>query len=119
MRREYRYLVAALALWVFSQQARALAAPDAGGVAQTSNAAAAADSAEKIQLGESAVELTGPWRFHIGDDMAWTQPGFDDSTWETMDSSCTARLKRRSARLDRSRARGLLGLRMVSAKGRR
>ena len=38
-----------------------------------------------VQLGDSAVELTGPWRFHVGDDMAWAQTGFDDSTWETMD----------------------------------
>src|ERR1035438_8120636 len=26
-------------------------------------------------------ELSGPWRFHVGDDPAWAIPGFDDSGW--------------------------------------
>ncbi len=38
-----------------------------------------------IMLGNATVELTGPWRFHIGDNPAWAQPGFDDSSWSTMD----------------------------------
>ena len=38
-----------------------------------------------INLGESSVALDGPWKFHIGDDMAWSQAGFDDSRWGTMD----------------------------------
>lgn len=25
--------------------------------------------------------ITAPWRFHTGDDPAWTAPGFDDSQW--------------------------------------
>ena len=28
--------------------------------------------------------LTGPWRFHPGDNAAWSQPGFDDSEWKTV-----------------------------------
>ncbi len=38
-----------------------------------------------IRLGNSTVELTGPWKFHTGDDMAWVDPSFDDSAWSTMD----------------------------------
>jgi hypothetical protein len=38
-----------------------------------------------IKLGESSVKLNGPWKFHTGDDMAWAQPTFDDSTWDTVD----------------------------------
>lgn len=30
------------------------------------------------------VDLTGPgWRFRTGDDLAWADPGFDDSGWES------------------------------------
>ena len=38
-----------------------------------------------MKLGESAVELAGPWKFHVGDDPAWAQPNFDDSRWEDVD----------------------------------
>ncbi|MGB9417419.1 MAG: PP2C family protein-serine/threonine phosphatase [Acidobacteriaceae bacterium] len=41
--------------------------------------------AQVVTLGNSTVELTGPWKFHTGDDMAWAHPGFDDSAWSTMD----------------------------------
>jgi len=36
-------------------------------------------------LGDGTVELSGLWKFHMGDDMAWAQPDFDDSSWGTMD----------------------------------
>ncbi len=39
----------------------------------------------QVVLGHSAVELTGPWKFHTGDDMRWADPNFDDSGWGTMD----------------------------------
>ena len=39
----------------------------------------------QVRLGESSVELAGPWQFHTGDDMAWAQTEFDDSGWDTMD----------------------------------
>lgn len=29
--------------------------------------------------------LDGSWRFHIGDDPRWADPGTDDSRWETLD----------------------------------
>jgi hypothetical protein len=31
------------------------------------------------------VELAGPWKFRTGDNMAWSQTTFDDSSWGTMD----------------------------------
>jgi hypothetical protein len=38
-----------------------------------------------ILLGSATADLTGPWRFHTGDNPAWAQPDFDDSAWSTMD----------------------------------
>lgn len=35
-------------------------------------------------LGKGTVALSGPWRFHTGDDPAWAQPGFNDSGWERL-----------------------------------
>lgn len=43
-----------------------------------------------ISLGESAVNLNGPWRFRIGDNLAWSNPDFDDSSWETVDLTAPA-----------------------------
>jgi hypothetical protein len=54
-----------------------------------SHAASAAVTAPaapfSVNLGESSVALDGPWKFRTGDDMAWSQAGYDDSTWGTMD----------------------------------
>jgi serine phosphatase RsbU (regulator of sigma subunit) len=36
-------------------------------------------------VGQSAVALSGPWKFHIGDDPRWADPDFDDSNWEPYD----------------------------------
>src|SRR6476659_5680277 len=33
------------------------------------------------KLGESSVELVGPWKFRTGDNPAWSEPDFDDSNW--------------------------------------
>src|SRR5438105_207334 len=38
-----------------------------------------------VNLGESSAVLTGPWKFHTGDDLRWSLPGFDDSNWSDMD----------------------------------
>ncbi len=46
---------------------------------------ASAHAQTQVVLGNSAVELTGPWKFHTGDDMRWADPNFDDSDWGTMD----------------------------------
>jgi hypothetical protein len=35
--------------------------------------------------GRSVVPLTGPWKFHIGDDLQWADPNFDDSQWQLYD----------------------------------
>ena len=39
---------------------------------------------QKVDLKNDRVAmtvLTGPWRFHAGDDRAWANPAFDDSGW--------------------------------------
>jgi hypothetical protein len=46
---------------------------------------AAQEATPHFKLGDSAVELGGLWKFHVGDDMAWSQPDFNDSAWGTMD----------------------------------
>ena len=38
-------------------------------------------------LGRGTVALDGQWQFHLGDDLAWASPGFDDSHWEQIDIS--------------------------------
>ena len=43
------------------------------------------DRTVHVKLGDSAIDLAGPWKFHIGDDTAWAQPGFNDSSWEDVD----------------------------------
>jgi hypothetical protein len=35
--------------------------------------------------GQRNTPLDGPWQFHVGDDISWADPGFDDSDWEHMD----------------------------------
>ena len=53
--------------------------------------AAPAAPAQVVALGNSAVALTGPWKFSPGDSPwvngspVWAQPGFDDAHWATMD----------------------------------
>jgi signal transduction histidine kinase/DNA-binding response OmpR family regulator len=45
-------------------------------------AASAGASAETLEVppGE-ALPLAGQWRFNVGDDLAWAEPGFDDAGW--------------------------------------
>jgi hypothetical protein len=35
-------------------------------------------------LGKGIVPLDGLWQFHLGDDLAWADPAFDDSHWEQL-----------------------------------
>jgi Stage II sporulation protein E (SpoIIE) len=49
------------------------------------NNAAPAESDVQVTLGESSVALAGPWKFHVGDDPAWAQTDFNDSSWEDVD----------------------------------
>jgi hypothetical protein len=57
------------------------------------NDGAHAQPAAPISFGKSVVPLNGPWKFQIGDSPSdprtgeplWSEPGFDDSHWETVD----------------------------------
>jgi hypothetical protein len=55
-------------------------------VAQEGSAATIAASADvsRVTLGDSAVELSGPWKFHTGDNPEWAKADFDDSGWSKM-----------------------------------
>src|ERR1700741_414206 len=44
-------------------------------------------SQEIQSLGRGEVPLDGPWQFHLGDDLAWQSPSYDDSNWESIDPS--------------------------------
>lgn len=54
------------------------------------DAAAAQTRAVSVDLNEAVATLTGPWRFHVGDDTRWAQAACDDSDWESMDLSAPA-----------------------------
>ena len=55
--------------------------------------AAPSANTPQINVGRAIVRLYGPWKFQIGDSPAdpstgaplWAAPGFDDSSWETVD----------------------------------
>lgn len=47
--------------------------------------ASAAGATTTITLGRSTVSLTGPWKFHTGDNLRWADSGYDDSSWESVD----------------------------------
>ena len=38
-----------------------------------------------VKLGDSSAVLSGPWKFHTGDDPSWSKADFDDSTWSSID----------------------------------
>ena len=57
-----------------------LSAPAQSGIAENKTA-----PIHRIEaLGNSTVPLGGKWQFHLGDNMAWTKPEFDDSGWEQL-----------------------------------
>ncbi|MGA7157401.1 MAG: hypothetical protein WBY53_11160 [Acidobacteriaceae bacterium] len=39
---------------------------------------------QSIMFGQATARLDGPWRFHAGDNPAWSTTGFDDSKWENV-----------------------------------
>jgi len=50
------------------------------------SAHAATDIVGEVSMfGKGAVPLDGPWKFRLGDNSAWADPGFDDSEWETVE----------------------------------
>ena len=61
--------------------------------APTSTSSAARGKVTEIHLGDSVAALNGPWKFRIGDsptdpatgNVLWSEAGFDDSDWETVD----------------------------------
>jgi hypothetical protein len=38
-----------------------------------------------VALGQSVIALYGPWKFRVGDNPRWADPGYDDSQWEAVD----------------------------------
>ena len=62
------------------------AAPSPAASAPASTAPAAAPP----PVLRAIVRLDGPWRFAIGDDPRWADPGYDDSAWPTIDVSQAA-----------------------------
>lgn len=53
-------------------------------------AAAMQTPAVVVDQNEAMLTLTGPWRFHVGDNPGWANPALDDSAWELMDLSAPA-----------------------------
>jgi hypothetical protein len=45
--------------------------------------AQSAGSSQSIQFPAAPVPLVEGWRTHAGDNLAWAQPGFDDSNWKS------------------------------------
>jgi len=70
-----------LLLSVVPTRAHAQPAPGQDG----KSAATPSDAIVPVTLGQSSAELAGPWKFHIGDDIAWAKSDFDDSGWDSMD----------------------------------
>ncbi|MGA7521241.1 MAG: SpoIIE family protein phosphatase [Acidobacteriaceae bacterium] len=52
------------------------------GQSSASTPASRPEPAVPVTLGHSVVALTGPWKFHIGDNPQWADPGLDDSGWQ-------------------------------------
>lgn len=46
-----------------------------------------ADQGIPVRIGSSVKVLTGPWKFHPGDNPAWADPKLDDSQWNSLDLS--------------------------------
>jgi hypothetical protein len=40
-------------------------------------------------LGTGTAPIGGAWQFHLGDDLNWAQPSFDDAGWETIRTNDT------------------------------
>jgi hypothetical protein len=75
-----------LRMWMAWMLLFGLTAGAQGQVDATSDAKSeAAAGTMQVTLGQAATELTGPWRFHTGDNMGWAATDFDDSSWGLMD----------------------------------
>lgn len=40
-------------------------------------------------IGQGIVPIDGDWQFHLGDDLRWAQPSFNDSRWTTIQTNQT------------------------------
>ncbi len=76
-------------LFLCAMHSRAYAESPNNQTAQDKTAPTA--SAVQVKLGESSTQLGGPWRFHTGDNLAWAQPDFNDSAWDSMDLTVAPR----------------------------
>ena len=74
-------LIAAACLLVLPLSALA----DTPSAPQSATSTPVSNWAQQVTLGASSVELTGPWKFHKGDNMNWAQPDYNDSGWASMD----------------------------------
>jgi hypothetical protein len=74
-----KFLLLALSIWFSVSTLMAQGAPASAGSTHSG------DAAVPVALGQSVVALYGPWKFHVGDNPQWADPGFDDSHWETVD----------------------------------
>ncbi len=90
-------LILLMMVWAVTPGANAASATDQGATVSTTPAATGSTAQAvtaspkpvappaQITLGESSIDLTGPWKFHTGDNMAWAQADFDDSAWGKID----------------------------------
>lgn len=60
------------------------------GLAWTASAPLKPVDSPSIALGKASARLNVGWRFHAGDDRAWSDPRFDDSGWERVDLTAPA-----------------------------
>jgi sigma-B regulation protein RsbU (phosphoserine phosphatase) len=58
--------------WTWAAQAQATPPESASNLSASNSAAAGI---------HGVIDLTGPWRFQIGDDPRWADPNYDDSSW--------------------------------------
>ncbi|MGC2160556.1 MAG: SpoIIE family protein phosphatase [Silvibacterium sp.] len=80
-----RLLFSALLLPFLLLQTRAQnVSPTAAPAAPTAAPAAPAAPAASMALGQSVVVLNGPWKFRVGDEPDWSDPTYDDSSWENI-----------------------------------
>jgi enterochelin esterase-like enzyme len=67
--------------------AAVLLAPTTAAVADVGASDPSSSQTTEQTTGQStsvALDLSGEWRFSLGDDPTWAQPGFDDSGWDTV-----------------------------------
>jgi hypothetical protein len=65
--------------------AAGIAAPHSAAQAAIAGAPPNGSAPIVIQLGNPEADVTGPWRYHAGDDPRWAQPAWPDASWRTID----------------------------------